>query len=74
MSKNIKDMTLGEIGDILTHAETNVLNATYTYWDKKHALLNIIINLNDSVNNLIKNEKYITDENFLNSLIKNLID
>jgi len=74
MSKNIKDMTLGEIGDILTNAETNVLNATYTYWDKKNALLNIIINLNDSVNNLIKNEKYITDENFLNSLIKNLID
>lgn len=30
MSKNIKDMTLGEIEDILANAETNVLNATYT--------------------------------------------
>ena len=74
MSKNIKDMTLGEIEDILANAETNVLNATYTYWDKKNALLNIIDNLNDSVNNLIKNERYITDEEYLNNHIKSLIE
>lgn len=74
MPKNIKNMTLSEIEDILTNAEINVLNATYTYWDKKNALLNIIINLNDSVNNLIKNERYITDEEYLNNHIKSLIE
>ena len=72
MSKNIKDMTLGEIEDLLANAETNVLNATYTYWDKKNALWNIIDNLSDAVHNLIKNERYITDENFLNKCIENL--
>lgn len=74
MSKNIKDMTLGEIEDILTKVEIDVDNASYTYYDKKNALLNIINNLNDSVHNLIKYERYITDKNYLNSLIKNLID
>lgn len=72
MSKNIKDMTLSEIENILTNAEVNVLNATYTYWDKKNALLDIINTLNDSVHNLIKNERYITDENYLNTCIENL--
>ena len=72
MSKNIKDMTLSEIEYIPANAEMNVLNATYTYWDKKNALLNVINNLNDSVYNLIKNERYITDENYLNKCIENL--
>lgn len=70
MGKDIRDLTIGEIEDLLEKQYSKVKNAHYWLFDKKNNVLDMLLKLNECVINLRKNQKFITDDEFINNLIK----
>ena len=70
MDKDIREMTLGEIEDLILKRYKKVKEAHYWLWDKKNNVLDMLLKLNECVLKLEKNQKFITDEEFIDNLIK----
>ena len=70
MDKDIREMTLGEIEDLILKQYSKVKKSHYWLFDKKNKVLDMLLNLNDCVLNLRKNQKFITDDEFIDNLIK----
>ena len=70
MEKDIREMTLGEIEDLILKQYSKVKEAHYWLWDKKNNVLDMLLKLNECVLNLEKNQKFITDDEFIDNLIK----
>jgi hypothetical protein len=70
MDKDIRKMTLGEVKDLILKQHNKVVKSHYWLFDKKNKLMNILLNLNECVRNLEKNQKFITDDEFIDGLIK----
>lgn len=70
MAKDIRDLTIGEIEDLLNKQYSKVKNANYWYWDKKNRALDTIISLNEAVINIKKNKRFINDDEYIDSVIK----
>lgn len=70
MDKDIREMTIGEIEDLILKQYNKVKEAHYWLWDKKNNVLDILLKLNECVLNLEKNQKFITDDEFIDNLIK----
>ena len=70
MDKDIRKMTLGEVEDLILKQHNKVVKSHYWLFDKKNKLMNILLNLNECVLNLEKNQKFITDDEFIDGLIK----
>ena len=70
MDKDIREMTLGEIEDLILKQYSKVKEAHYWLWDKKNNVLDMLLKLNECVLNLEKNQKFITDDEFIDNLIK----
>jgi len=70
MDKDIRKMTLGEIEDLILKQYSKVKEAHYWLWDKKNNVLDMLLKLNECVLNLEKNQKFITDDEFIDNLIK----
>ena len=69
----IEELTLQEIESRLNWDLDEVNDACYTFWDDKCRLLSTYRKLLDCVSELKNNERYITDDDFVNRCIKNLI-
>lgn len=70
MDKDIRKMTLGEIKDLILKQYNKVEKSHYWLFDKKNKVMDILLNLNECVLNLEKNQKFITDNEFIDKLIK----
>lgn len=70
MAKDIRDLTIGEIEDLLEKQYSKVKNANYWYWDKKNKVLDTIMKLNEAVINLKENKRFINDDEYIDSIIK----
>lgn len=70
MAKDIRDLTIGEIEDLLNKQYSKVKNANYWYWDKKNSALDTIMHLNEAVINIKKNKRFINDDEYIDSVIK----
>ena len=70
MAKDIRDFTIGEIEDLLNKQYSKVINANYLYWDKKNRALDTIMNLNEAVINIKQNKRFINDDEYIDSVIK----
>ena len=70
MAKDIRDLTIGEIEDLINKQYSKVKNANYLYWDKKNRALDTIIALNESVINIKKNKCFINDDEYIDSIIE----
>ena len=70
MPKDIRDLTIGEIEDLINKQYSKVKNANYLYWDKKNRALDTIIALNESVINIKKNKRFINDDEYIDSIIE----
>lgn len=70
MDKDIREMTLGEIEDLILKQYNKVKEAHYWLFDKKNNVLDMLLKLNECVLNLRKNQKFITDDGFIDNLIK----
>ena len=70
MTKDIRDLTIGEIEDLLAKQYSKVKNASYWYWDKKNRALDTILHLNEAVINIKKNKRFINDDKYIDSIIK----
>jgi len=70
IDKDIREMTLGEIEDLILKQYNKVKEAHYWLFDKKNNVLDMLLNLNECVLNLRKNQKFITDDEFIDNLIK----
>ena len=70
MPKDIRDLTIGEIEDLINKQYSKVKNANYLYWDKKNRALDTIIALNESVINIKKNKRFINDDEYIASIIE----
>ena len=70
MDKDIREMTLGEIEDLILKRYNKVKEAHYWFWDKKNNILDTLLKLNKYVFNLEVIQKFITDDEFIDSLIK----
>ena len=70
MAKDIRDLTIGEIEDLINKQYSKVKNANYLYWDKKNRALDTIIALNESVINIKKNKRFINDDEYIDSIIE----
>ncbi len=70
MVKDIREMTLGEIEDLLLKQYFKVEKSDYWLFDKKNYVINRLLNLNECVLNLRTNQKFITDDSFIDTLIK----
>ena len=70
MDKDIKEITIGEIEDLILKRYNKVKEAHYWLWDKKNNVLDMLLKLNECVLKLEKNQKFITDEEFIDNLIK----
>jgi hypothetical protein len=63
-------MTLGEVEDLILKQYNKVEKSHYWLFDKKNKVTDMLLNLNDCVRNLEKNQKFITDDEFIDGLIK----
>jgi hypothetical protein len=70
MDKDIRKMTLGEVEDLILKQYNKVEKSHYWLFDKKNKVTDMLLNLNDCVRNLEKNQKFITDDEFIDGLIK----
>jgi hypothetical protein len=70
MDKDIRKMTLGEVEDLILKQYNKVEKSHYWLFDKKNKVTDMLLNLNDCVRNLEKNQKFITDDEFVDSLIR----
>lgn len=70
MDKDIREMTLGEVEDLLLKQYNKVEKSHYWLFDKKNNVMDMLLNLTESVINLRKNQKFITDDSFIDTLIK----
>jgi len=70
MDKDIREMTLGEIEDLILKHHNKVKEAHYWLFDKKNNVLDTLLKLNECVLNIRKNQKFITDDEFIDNLIK----
>ena len=70
MDKDIREMTLGEVEDLLLKQYFKVEKSHYWLFDKKNNVMDMLLNLTESVINLRKNQKFITDDSFIDNLIK----
>ena len=70
MNKDIRKMTLGEVENLILKQYNKVEKSHYWLFDKKNKVTDMLLNLNDCVRNLEKNQKFITDDEFVDSLIK----
>jgi len=70
MDKDIREMTLGEVEDLILKQYNKVEKSHYWLFDKKNKVTDMLLNLNDCILNLVKNQKFITDDEFIDSLIK----
>ena len=70
MDKDIREMTLGEVEDLLLKQYNKVEKSDYWLFDKKNYVINRLLNLNECVLNLRTNQKFITDDSFIDNLIK----
>lgn len=70
MAKDIRNLTIGEIEDLLEKQYSKVKNASYWYWDKKNKVLDTIMELNEAVINIKKNKRFINDDKYIDSIIK----
>ena len=70
MDKDIKEMTIGEIEDLLLKQYSKVKNANYLYWDKKNRALDTFAELTDAVITIKKNKRFINDDEYIESVIK----
>ena len=70
MDKDIREMTLGEVEDLLLKQYNKVEKSHYWLFDKKNNVMDMLLNLTESVINLRKNQKFITDDSFIDNLIK----
>ena len=69
----IEELSLQVIENRLESILTKVSDASYTYWDYKCNLLSKYRKLLDCIDELKKNEKYITDDAYVDRLIQSLI-
>ena len=70
MDKDIREMTLGEVEDLLLKQYNKVEKSHYWLFDKKNNVMDMLLKLVHSVINLRKNQKFITDDSFIDNLIK----
>ena len=70
MDKDIREMTLGEIENLILKQYNKVNGAHYWLFDKKNNVLDMLLKLNECVLNIRKNQKFITDDEFIDNLIK----
>ena len=70
MDKDIREMTLGEIEVLILKQYSKVKKSHYWLFDKKNKMLDMLSNLNECVLNIRKNQKFITDDEFIDNLIK----
>lgn len=70
MDKDIREMTLGEVEDLLLKQYFKVEKSDYWLFDKKNYVMDMLLNLNKCVLNLRKNQKFIIDDSFIDTLIK----
>ena len=70
MSKDIRDLTIGEIEDLLLKQYSKVKNASYWRWDKKNNALNTFADLTDAIITIKKNKRFINDDEYIDSVIK----
>ena len=70
MVKDIREMTLGEVEDLLLKQYNKVEKSHYWLFDKKNYVMDMLLTLVHSVINLRKNQKFITDDSFIDNLIK----
>lgn len=70
MDKDIREMTLGEVEDLLLKQYNKVEKSHYWLFDKKNNVMDMLLTLVHSVINLRKNQKFITDDSFIDTLIK----
>lgn len=70
MDKDIREMTLSEIKDLILKHHNKVEKSHYWLFDKKNKVLDMLLSLNECVLSLEKNQKFITDDEFIDSLIK----
>ena len=70
MDKDIREMTLGEVEDLLLKQYNKVEKSHYWLFDKKNNVMDMLLTLVHSVINLRKNQKFITDDSFIDNLIK----
>lgn len=59
MVKDIREMTLGEVEDLLLKQYFKVEKSDYWLFDKKNYVMDMLLNLNKCVINLRKNQKFI---------------
>lgn len=52
MDKDIRKMTLGEIGDLILKQYNKVEKSHYWLFDKKNKVMDMLLNLNECVLNL----------------------
>lgn len=70
MVKDIRDLTIGEIEDLLMKQYSKVKKANYWRWDKKNMALNTFMDLTDAVIKIKKNKRFINDDEYVDSVIK----
>lgn len=70
MDKDIREMTLGEIEDLILKQYKKVKEADYWRWDKKNMALNTFIDLTDAIITIKKNKRFINDDEYIDSVIK----
>lgn len=70
MAKDIRNLTIGEIEDLLKKQYSKVKNASYWRWDKKNNVLNTFTELTDAVVIIKKNKRFIDDDEYIESVIK----
>lgn len=70
MDKDIREMTLGEVEDLILKQYNKVEKSHYWLFDKKNKVMDMLLSLNECVLSLRKNQKFITDDEFIDSLIK----
>lgn len=70
MVKDIRDLTIGEIEDLINKQYSKVKSANYWCWDKKNRALDTILHLNEAVINIKKNKRFINDDEYVDSVIK----
>lgn len=70
MDKDIRYLTIGEIEDLINKQYSKVKNANYWCWDKKNRALDTILHLNEAVITIKKNKRFINDDEYIDSIIK----
>ena len=70
MVKDIRDLTIGEIEDFINKQYSKVKGANYWCWDKKNRALDAILHLNEAVITIKKNKRFINDDEYIDSVIK----